>query len=40
VPRHDTLVFEGRRDTEVHLVPGTGHRAVTKLSEVIRVMFG
>jgi len=39
VPRHDTLVFEGRRDTEVHLVPGAGHCAVSKLPEVIRVMF-
>jgi esterase FrsA len=39
VPPHDTLVFEGRRDTEVHLIPDTGHCAVTKLPEVIRVMF-
>jgi esterase FrsA len=25
VPQHDTLVFAGRRHTEVHLIPDTGH---------------
>lgn len=40
VPQHDTLVFEGRRDTEVHLIPDTGHCAATKLPEVIPLMFG
>lgn len=35
VPQHDTLVFEGRRDSEVHLLPGTGHCAVTKMPEVV-----
>ncbi|WP_067839446.1 alpha/beta hydrolase family protein [Nocardia lijiangensis] len=39
VPQHDTLVFQGRRDTDVHLIPGTGHCAVTKLPEVIPMMF-
>ncbi len=39
VPQHDTLVFEGRRDTEVHLIPGTGHCATTKLPEAIGLMF-
>ncbi|MFJ4773836.1 alpha/beta fold hydrolase [Streptomyces uncialis] len=38
VPQVDTLVFEGRRDTEVHLLPGTGHCAVTKLPEVLRII--
>jgi esterase FrsA len=40
VPPHDTLVFEGRRDTEVHLIPDTGHCTTTKLPEVIPLMFG
>jgi len=40
VPQHDTLVFEGRRDTEVHLIPDTGHCATSKLPEVIPLMFG
>ncbi|MFJ6657123.1 alpha/beta hydrolase [Streptomyces sp. NPDC091377] len=35
VPQHDTLVFEGRRDTRVHLLPDTGHCAVTKMPEVM-----
>ena len=35
VPQHDTLVFEDRRDTIVHLLPDTGHCAVTKLAEVV-----
>ncbi|MCP2281105.1 alpha/beta fold hydrolase [Nocardia amikacinitolerans] len=33
VPQHDTLVFEGRRDTEVHLIPDTGHCATSKFPE-------
>jgi esterase FrsA len=40
VPQHDTLVFQGRRDTEVHLIAGTGHCATTKLPEVLPLMFG
>jgi len=38
VPQQDTLVFEGRRDTEVRLIPGTGHCATSKLPEVIPLM--
>ncbi|MEV5986408.1 alpha/beta hydrolase [Streptomyces sp. NPDC052051] len=40
VPRPDTLVFEGRRDTEVHLLPDTGHCAVSKSGETIPLMVG
>ncbi|WP_405728947.1 alpha/beta hydrolase [Streptomyces sp. NBC_00028] len=39
VPQHDTLVFMGRRDTEVHLLPDTGHCAVSKMPEVLQLMF-
>ena len=39
VPQHDTLVFQGRRDTEVHLIPDTGHCATTKLPDAIGLMF-
>ena len=39
VPQADTLVFQGRRNTEVHLIPDIGHCAVlggpSKLPEVI-----
>jgi esterase FrsA len=35
VPQHDTLVFQGRRDTLVELLPDTGHCAVSKLPEVL-----
>jgi esterase FrsA len=39
VPQTDTLVFQGRRNTEVHLIPDIGHCAVlggpSKMSEVI-----
>jgi esterase FrsA len=35
VPQRDTLVFQGRRDTEVHLIPGTGHCAVSKWDDVL-----
>ncbi|WP_329168432.1 esterase FrsA [Streptomyces sp. NBC_01267] len=38
VPQDDTLVFEGRRDTDVHLLPDTGHCAVTKLPEVLQII--
>ncbi|MEY9935537.1 esterase FrsA [Catenulispora sp. GP43] len=38
VVREDTLVFEGRRDTEVHLIPDTGHCAASKLPEVVALM--
>ena len=39
VPQADTLVFRGRRNTEVHLLPNIGHCAVlggpSKLPEVV-----
>jgi esterase FrsA len=35
VPQSDTLVFEGRPNTEVHLIAGTGHVAMSKAAEVI-----
>ncbi len=39
IPQHDTLVFEGRRDTEVHLLPDTGHCATSKIGEVGPLMI-
>lgn len=35
VPQADTLVFEGRPNTEVHLIAGTGHVAMSKAAEVV-----
>jgi esterase FrsA len=40
VPQSDTLVFEGRPNTEVHLIEGTGHVAMSKMSEVMPMMIG
>jgi esterase FrsA len=40
VPQSDTLVFMGRRDTEVRLMPGTGHCAVSKMPEVMATTIG
>jgi esterase FrsA len=40
VPKHDTLVFEERRDTRVELLPDTGHCATSKLGEVVPLMIG
>lgn len=40
VPQHGTLVFDGRRDTTVQLLPGTGHCAISKLAEVLPVIAG
>ncbi len=40
IPQQDTLIFEGRADTEVQLLSGTGHCAVTRLDEVIPKMIG
>ncbi len=39
VPQHDTLVFQGRPNTEVHLIPDTGHCATSKLPEAVGLMF-
>jgi esterase FrsA len=35
VPQHDTLVFQGRRDTVVDLIPDTGHCATSKLPQAV-----
>lgn len=39
VPQADTLIFEGRPSTEVHLVPGAGHCAFSKLPDVMALVF-
>lgn len=38
VPQSDTLIFEGRKDTEVHLIPGTGHVAMSKAADVVSMV--
>ena len=35
IPQSDTLVFKGRPNTDVHLVEGTGHVAMSKAPEVV-----
>ena len=40
VPEEDTLVFQGRRDTRVELLPDAPHCAMTKLGEVVPLMIG
>ena len=40
VPQHDTLVFQGRRDTVVELIPGTGHCASSKLPQATATIAG
>ncbi|MGO9251707.1 MAG: alpha/beta hydrolase [Mycobacterium sp.] len=35
VPQSDTLVFQGRPNTEVHLIEGTGHVAMSKAPQVV-----
>jgi esterase FrsA len=39
VPQDDTLVFAGRRDTRVELLPETGHCAISKLGDVVPLMI-
>ncbi|MGW2386399.1 hypothetical protein [Streptomyces sp. NPDC001658] len=39
VPQHDTLAFRGRRDTDVHLLSDTGHCAVSKMPQVLQLLF-
>jgi esterase FrsA len=39
VPQSDTLVFEGRPHTEVHLIEGTGHVAMSKAPEVVPLII-
>lgn len=38
VPQEDTLVFEGRRATRVHLIPETGHCATPKSAEAFGII--
>jgi esterase FrsA len=38
IPQSDTRVFEGRPNTEVHLIPGTGHCAFSKLPDVMTII--
>ncbi|MFJ9605958.1 alpha/beta hydrolase [Kitasatospora sp. NPDC101176] len=38
VPLEDTLVFEGRRDTRVVLIPDTGHCAISRFGEAMAVI--
>jgi esterase FrsA len=40
VPQADTLLFEGRKNCEVHLIPGTGHCAFSKLPNVMLLIMG
>jgi esterase FrsA len=40
VPQSDTFVFQGRANTEVHLIDGTGHCAMSKAPEVIPTIIG
>jgi esterase FrsA len=35
IPQSDTLIFRGRPNTEVHLIEGTGHVAMSKAPEVV-----
>jgi esterase FrsA len=35
VPQSDTLVFQSRPNTEVDLIEGTGHCAMSKAPEVV-----
>ncbi len=39
IPQSDTLVFEGRPNTEVHLIEGTGHVAMSKAAEVVPMVI-
>jgi esterase FrsA len=40
IPQSDTLVFAGRPNTEVHLIEGTGHVAMSKAAEVVPTIIG
>ncbi|MCV7409742.1 hypothetical protein AWC05_24250 [Mycobacterium florentinum] len=40
IPQSDTLIFQGRPNTEVHLIEGTGHVAMSKAPEVVPLMIG
>jgi esterase FrsA len=39
VPQADTLLFENRKNCEVHLIPATGHCAFSKLPEVMSLIM-
>ncbi|MGO9351478.1 MAG: alpha/beta fold hydrolase [Mycobacterium sp.] len=39
IPQSDTLVLEGRPQTEVHLIEGTGHVAMSKAPEVVPMII-
>ena len=39
IPQSDTLVFQGRPKTEVHLIEGTGHVAMSKAPEVVPMII-
>jgi esterase FrsA len=39
IPQSDTLVFEGHPNTEVHLIEGTGHVAMSKAPEVVPMII-
>lgn len=40
VPQADTLLFRGRPNTEVQLIPDTGHCAMSKLPDIMPTMIG
>ena len=40
IPQADTLVFNGRPDTEVRLIPGADHCAFSKMAELMSIMIG
>jgi esterase FrsA len=39
IPQSDTLIFQGRPNTEVHLIEGTGHVAMSKAPEVVPMII-
>jgi esterase FrsA len=39
IPQSDTLVFQGRPNTEMHLIEGTGHVATSKAPEVVPMII-
>jgi esterase FrsA len=39
IPQADTVVFQGRSNTEVHLIADTGHVAMSKAAEVVPMII-
>jgi esterase FrsA len=39
IPQSDTLIFQGRPKTEVHLIEDTGHVAMSKAAEVVPMII-